>query len=162
MGQQSAPGSRVLVLAVVASFILVGRCPAQTQPKHTITVKFDYNFTPTPACSQKVTKKCIAKFVVYDISGGKPYKLFEIPVPADASGAVKGISAESQPLLFEPGKHLVAVTAQKDSGEESSAPAAASRTMPPAVRARRASGAGRRRCGNPGRRQRPASRTATR
>ena len=73
-----------------------------------------------PACSQKVTKKCIAKFVVYDISGEKPYKLFTIPVPADASGAVKGISGESQPLLFEPGKHLIGVTAQKDSGEESS------------------------------------------
>ena len=119
-------GPRVLVLAVVGSVILAGRCLAQAQPvKHTITVKFDYNFATTPACSQKVTKKCIAKFVVYDISGGKPYKLFEIPVPADASGAVKGISGESQPLLFEAGKHLVAVTAQKDSGEESSAPAAA-------------------------------------
>jgi hypothetical protein len=122
----SKAGSRVLVLAVVGSVILAGRCLAQTQPvKHTIIVKFDYNFTATPACSQKVTKKCIAKFVVYDISGGKPYKLFEIPVPADASGAVKGISGESQPLLFESGKHLVAVTAQKDSGEESSPPAAA-------------------------------------
>jgi hypothetical protein len=119
-------GSRVLVLAVVGSVILAGRCIAQTQPvKHTIVVKFDYSFAATPACSQKVTKKCIAKFVVYDISGGKPFKLFEIPVPADASGAVKGISGESQPLLFESGKHLVAVTAQKDSGEESSAPAAA-------------------------------------
>jgi hypothetical protein len=118
--------SRVLVVAVVGSAILAGRCLAQTQPaKHTITVKFDYDFTTTHACSQKVTKKCIAKFVVYDISGGKPYKLFEIPVPADASGAMKGISAESQPLLFESGKHLVAVTAQKDSGEESSAPASA-------------------------------------
>jgi hypothetical protein len=118
--------SRVLVVAVVGSAILAGRCLAQTQPtKHTITVKFDYDFTTTPACSQKVTKKCIAKFVVYDISGGKPYKLFEIPVPADASGAMKGISGESQPLLFESGKHLVAVTAQKDSGEESSAPASA-------------------------------------
>ena len=118
--------SGVLVLAVVGSVIVAGRCLAQTQPvKHTITVKFDYNFTATPACSQKVTKKCIAKFVVYDISGGKPYKLFEIPVPADASGAMKGISGESQPLLFESGKHLVAVTAQNDSGEESSAPASA-------------------------------------
>jgi hypothetical protein len=119
-------GSRILVLAFFGSVILAGRCIAQTPPvKHTITVKFDYNFTSTPACSQKVTKKCIAKFVVYDISGGKPYKLFEIPAPADASGAVKGISGESQPLLFESGKHLVAVTAQNDSGEESSAPASA-------------------------------------
>lgn len=118
--------SRVLVLAVIGSVTLAGRCIAQTQPiKHTISVKFDYNFTATPACSQKVTKKCIAKFVVYDISGGKPYELFTIPVPADASGAVKGISGESQPLLFEPGKHLIAVTARKDSGEESSPSASA-------------------------------------
>ena len=122
----SKAGSRVLVFAIVGSVILAGRCLAQTQPpKHTISVKFDYNFTVTPACSQKVTKKCIAKFVVYDISGGNPYKLFTIPVPGDASGAVKGISGESQPLLFEPGKHLISVTAQKDSGEESSPPASA-------------------------------------
>ncbi len=119
---------RVLVFAVFGGVILAGRCLAQEQaqpPKHTIVVKFDYDFTAVPACSQKVSKKCIAKFVVYDISGGKPYKLFEIPVPADASGAVKGISGESQPLLFESGKHLLAVTAQKDSGEESSASASA-------------------------------------
>jgi hypothetical protein len=99
----------------------VGFAQAQSQsPTHTITVTFDYDFTATHACSPKVTKKCIAKFIVYDISGKKPYKLFTIPVPADARGPVKGISGESQPLLFESGKHLLAVTAQKDSGEESS------------------------------------------
>ena len=113
--------SRVLVLAVIGSVTLAGPCIAQTQPiKHTISVKFDYNFTATPACSSKVSKKCIAKFVVYDISAGKPYKLFTIAVPADASGAVTGISGESQPLLFESGKHLIGVVAQEDSGEESS------------------------------------------
>jgi hypothetical protein len=122
----SKAGSRILILAVVGSAGLAGRCLAQTQPlKHTITVTFDYNFTVTPACSPKVTKKCVAKFVVYDISGGKPYKLFTIPVPANASGAVKGISGESQPLLFEPGKHLISVAAQKDNGEESNLPASA-------------------------------------
>lgn len=115
-----------LVLAVVGCAIGARPCSAQTpSSKHTIVITFDYDFTATSACSQKVTKKCIAKFVVYDISGGKPYKLFTIPVPADASGAVKGISGESEPLLFESGKHLVTVTAQKDSGEESSPPASA-------------------------------------
>ena len=94
--------------------------PQSQTPKHTITVTFDYDFTATHACSPKVTKKCIAKFIVYDISGQKPYKLFTIPVPADANGPVKGISGVSQPLLFESGKHLLTVTAQKDSGEESS------------------------------------------
>ncbi|MGA9998872.1 MAG: hypothetical protein WBQ04_02045 [Candidatus Acidiferrales bacterium] len=114
--------ARVLVFGVFGSVILAGRCLAQEQaqpPKHTIVVKFDYDFTAVPACSQKVSKKCIAKFFVYDISGDKPYKLFTIPVPADASGSVKGISGESQPLLFESGKHLLAVTAQKGTGEES-------------------------------------------
>ena len=94
--------------------------PSQSQSsKHAITITFDYDFTAMHACSPKVSKKCIAKFVVYDISGKKPYKLFTIPVPADASGPVKGISGQSEPLLFEAGKHLLAVTAQKDTGEES-------------------------------------------
>jgi hypothetical protein len=124
-----------LAMIVASSAIAAGICFAQGQaqsqtqpqsepqsqtPKHTITMTFDYDFTATHACSPKVTKKCIAKFIVYDISGQKPYKLFTIPVPADASGPVKGISGESQPLLFESGKHLLTVTAQKDSGEESS------------------------------------------
>jgi hypothetical protein len=98
-----------------------GICFAQAQSsKHAIAITFDYDFTAMHACSPKVSKKCIAKFVVYDISGKKPYKLFTIPVPADATGPVKGISGQSEPLLFESGKHQLAVTAQKDSGEESS------------------------------------------
>jgi hypothetical protein len=109
-----------LFLAAVASTTAGGACFAQTQsPKHTIVVTFDYDFTAVPACSEKVSKKCIAKFVVYDISGEKPYKLFTIPVPAGATGKVKGISGESQPLLFESGKHLLGVSAQRESGEES-------------------------------------------
>jgi hypothetical protein len=122
-----------LAMIVASAALASGVCFAQAQsqaqpqsepqsqtPKHTITVTFDYDFTALHACSPKATKKCITKFIVYDISGKKPYKLFTIPVPADASGPVKGISGESQPLLFESGKHLLAVTAQKDSGEESS------------------------------------------
>jgi hypothetical protein len=64
-------------------------------------------------------KHSVARFIVYDISGNKPYKLFTIPVPADATGPVKGISGESQPLLLESGKHQLGVTAQNDKGEES-------------------------------------------
>lgn len=60
----------VALLLPVASAIAGGACVAQTEsPKHTIVVTFDYDFTAVPACSEKVTKKCIAKFVVYDISG---------------------------------------------------------------------------------------------
>ena len=109
-----------LFFVVTANAFTTGACLAQAQSsKHVIVATFDYDFTAVPACSEKVTKKCIAKFVVYDISGEKPYKLFTIPVPADANGKVKGISGESQPLLFESGKHLLGVSAQRDSGEES-------------------------------------------
>jgi hypothetical protein len=109
-----------LLLSVVHNALAGGACFAQTQsPKHTIVVTFDYDFTEVPACSEKVNKKCIAKFVVYDISGEKPYRLFTIPVPVGAAGKVKGISGESQPLLFESGKHLLGVSAQRESGEES-------------------------------------------
>jgi len=63
-----------LLLSVVHNALAGGACFAQTQsPKHTIVVTFDYDFTEVPACSEKVNKKCIAKFVVYDISGEKPY-----------------------------------------------------------------------------------------
>jgi hypothetical protein len=110
-----------LPIIIATAVAAAGACFAQTQPpKHTITVTFDYDFTAIHACSPKAPKKCIAQFIVYDISGKKPYKLFTIPAPAGASGPVKGISGESQPLLFESGKHLFAVAAQKDSGEESS------------------------------------------
>ena len=124
-----------LAMVVASAAIAAGVCFAQGQaqsqtqpqsepqsqtPKHTITMTFDYDFTALHACSPKVTKKCIAKFIVYDISGQKPYKLFTIPVPADTNGPVKGISGVSEPLLFESGKHQFAVVAQKDSEEESS------------------------------------------
>ena len=115
-----------IVGAGIASAVLgTGICFAQSEaPKHTITITFDYDFTAMHACSPKVTKKCVAKFIVYDISGDKPYKLFTIPVPADATGPVKGISGKSQPLLFESGKHKLAATAQNEKGEESSSYAA--------------------------------------
>jgi hypothetical protein len=87
--------------------------------KHTVSVKFDYDFTLNHSCSPTVTKKCMAQFNVYDISAGKPIKLFSIPAPPGASGPVKSITGESQPLLFESGKHLLGVTAQMASGEES-------------------------------------------
>jgi hypothetical protein len=116
-----------LAMIFASTALAAGVCFAQAQPqaqsqssKHTITITFDYDFTAMRACSPKVAKKCIAKFVVYDISGKKPYKLFTIPVPADATGPVKGITGKSELLLFESGKHLLAVTAQNDSGEESS------------------------------------------
>jgi hypothetical protein len=86
---------------------------------HSITVQFDYDFTKTPACSAKVTTACVQKFDVYDISGEKPYLLFSVPVPANAQGFMKGITATSPRMLFAIGKHRIGVSAQMPNGEKS-------------------------------------------
>jgi hypothetical protein len=113
-----APSKTLLLLAIL--FAVPCHSLAQSPPvKHTVTVTFDYDFTVNHACSAAVMKKCVVQFNVYDISGGKPYKLFTISAPSGASGPVKGITGDSEPLLFESGKHLFAVTAQMAGGEES-------------------------------------------
>jgi hypothetical protein len=88
---------------------------------HSVTVTFDYNFTLTPACAEKLRERCILRFVAYDISAGVAHraKLFEIPVPDGAKGQMHGITATSPKLDFESGKHLLAVTAQGPAGVES-------------------------------------------
>jgi hypothetical protein len=95
--------------------------PATPSAKHSITVKFDYDFSRSPVCSAKVTSKCVQQFNVYDVSGGPQHrvKLFSVPVPAGASGQMKGITATSPQLVFEPGTHFFAVTAQPTAGDES-------------------------------------------
>jgi hypothetical protein len=97
--------------------------PAPAHPKHAVTVRFDYDFDLTPACPQSKDKPCVEQFIVYDISGGpspdKRFKLFTIPVPSGAKGTVKGITGTSQPLSFQAGKHLIAVTAQMPNQKES-------------------------------------------
>jgi hypothetical protein len=89
--------------------------------KHTITVNFDYDFSKTPACSKTVTKACVQEFIVYDISAGLTVrtKLFSIPAPPGETKLVKGITGKSPLLLFESGKHRIAVTAQMAGGKES-------------------------------------------
>ena len=89
--------------------------------KHTITVKFDYDFSRSPACSANITTKCVQQFNVYDISGGPVHriKLFPIPVPPNAIGQMRGITGTSPQLSFEPGTHFLAVTAQPPTGNES-------------------------------------------
>jgi hypothetical protein len=108
--------SKVVLLAV----ILVAGASPDARPdgaKHTVKVTFDYNFTVTPACSERVKDKCVKQFVVYDISAGtdKRTKLFTIPVDPSAKGSVKGITGTSSLLLFEPGKHLISVVAETPS-----------------------------------------------
>jgi hypothetical protein len=86
---------------------------------HTVTVKFDYDFTANPVCTAKLKDKCVSKFNVYDISGMRPYRLFSVPAPADAKGVVKGITATSPRMLFGVGKHRIGVSAESASGKES-------------------------------------------
>lgn len=89
---------------------------------HTITVTFDYDFDRTPACSAKVTQKCVKQFVIYDISGGadKPFEIGTVALPANPKGKAQGISGKSDPRVFESGKHLIAVTAQEPPAAPSS------------------------------------------
>lgn len=93
--------------------------PPSGSATHSITVQFDYDFTKTPACSTKVTTGCVKTFDVYDISGDKPYLLFSIPVPQNAQGAMKGITATSPRMLFAVGKHRIGVSARMPDGEKS-------------------------------------------
>ena len=82
---------------------------------------FDYDFSKTPACTAKSTKHCITQFIAYDISASAkdPIMLFPIPLPANPSGPVKGITKASPPLDFESGKHLVSVSAMSADGSHS-------------------------------------------
>jgi len=88
---------------------------------HKISFTFDYDFRATPACSREKAKGCVQRFNFYDISQGiaKRVKLGSAPVPAGASGLVKGISATTEAMQFNPGRHLVAVAAQTSDGAES-------------------------------------------
>src|SRR5271163_2685554 len=93
--------------------------PESGSAMHSITVQFDYDFTKTPACTSKVTKACVQKFNVYDISGEKPYLLFSVPAPQNAQGMMKGITATSPRMWFAVGKHRIGVSAQMPDGEKS-------------------------------------------
>ncbi len=115
---------------VVAVLILLGAPPGVARSQlpqtaapasHSLTVKFDYDFRRTPACTAKIEKRCVRQFVVYDISAGasKRSKLFTIPTPPDAKGPVSGIMRTSPRLTLESGKHLLAVVAQYPDGGES-------------------------------------------
>ncbi len=98
--------------------------PPDPANRHTVTVKFDYDFSKTPACPAKSpSKTCVKRFDVYDVSGGR-YKLFTIPAPEGATGMVKGITGRGPERTFEPGTHLIAVTAENATGVESDTNAA--------------------------------------
>jgi hypothetical protein len=88
---------------------------------HSVTVTFDYDFRQTPACTKKVTTRCVQQFIAYDISAGLKNAtiLFPIPLPAHPNGAVHGITATSPKLDFESGKHLISVSAMMPNGTHS-------------------------------------------
>jgi hypothetical protein len=109
-----------LVCVSVCSLLLAAVIFPQ-EVTHKISFTFDYDFSLTPACSPKIKKACVQQFNFYDISQGiaKRVKLGSIPVPTGASGLVKGISGTTEPLLFNSGRHLLAVSAQMPDGTES-------------------------------------------
>lgn len=115
---------------LLGAIILINPLFAHANPrarKHLITVKFDYDFRLTPACTSDATKDadtkkdCVKEFVVYDISVGASMrtKLATIPVPVGAKSLTKGISGKSPLLSFAPGKHIIAVVARTLDGKES-------------------------------------------
>jgi len=107
---------RLLALILVS----VASGSAQTTPSlHTISLTFDYDFTVTPACSPKMRLGCVQQFNFYDISTGNRERLGSVSVPTGATGKVTGISATSEPFLFGPGRHRLAVSAQMPDGTES-------------------------------------------
>ncbi|MGC1450580.1 MAG: hypothetical protein WA830_11125 [Candidatus Sulfotelmatobacter sp.] len=108
-----------LVTAVLVSILCLGALVAQS--RHTIKFTFDYDFGITPACSAQIKKGCVQQFNFYDISAGmaKRVKLGSLPVPAGVKGLVKSISFTTDRRLFNPGKHMVAVSAQLADGMES-------------------------------------------
>jgi hypothetical protein len=113
---------RALLRTAIVATLLSSGGQAESH-KHSITLKFDYDFRIMPACVSGVEKNCVAQFNVYDITAGvaKRTKLASIPVPSGARGFVKGILVTTPSLLFEVGKHLLAVTAQTPDGTESDA-----------------------------------------
>jgi len=119
-----ASGTQAQATPPASSSSSVSSAPAGTsaQPTHVVTVTFDYDFNKTPACSAKLnTKHCVEQFIAYDISAGAkhPTMLFPIPLPASPVGQVKGITKAGPPLEFEPGKHLISVSAMAPDGTHS-------------------------------------------
>jgi hypothetical protein len=99
--------------------LLCASCTRTDSNKHIVSVTFDYDFTKNPSCSPTILTGCIARFNVYDVGTGKPIKLFSIPAPPGAHSPFKDMVGKSQPLTIARGKHMLAVSAQMSSGEES-------------------------------------------
>jgi hypothetical protein len=86
---------------------------AQSSVMRTVTVTFDYDFSRFPACSTKITQKCVQQFNVYEVSAKPPIFLFTVPLPPNAKGKMTGIpgSAPKKQSFFT-GPHRFGVTAK--------------------------------------------------
>lgn len=93
--------------------------PTQGPVAHTISVSFDYDFDQTPACTEKITRRCVQRFVVYDISSGAnhAYPIGTVALPDHPHGQRRAILGKTDPHVFESGRHLIAVTAQEPEPE---------------------------------------------
>ena len=109
-----------IFVATVSVGLLFGG-PQKPPSTHKITFTFDYDFRVIPACSPKVTQECVQQFNLYEISRGisNRMKLGSMPAPLGATGYVQGISVTTEPFLWGPGQHRLAVSAQMPNGQES-------------------------------------------
>jgi hypothetical protein len=109
------------LLFLVLSSLVLAPVVSPKPAMHKIRFTFSYDFRITPPCSSKVKERCVQQFNFYEISRGisNRVKLGSMPVPADATGFVKGITGTTRPFLFTSGKHMVAVSAQMPDGSES-------------------------------------------
>ena len=121
-----AQGLRLILGAIIAIAALMSACSraqssgqskprvlAQSAVMRTVTVKFDYDFSRFPACSAKVTQKCVEQFNVYEVSAKPPIFLFSIPLPPKAKGKMSGITGSApQKQSFFTGPHRFGVTAK--------------------------------------------------
>lgn len=90
-----------------------------TTPKqHSIAVQFVYDFRAHQGCPAK--SPCVKQFNVYNVTdhGGR-ILLFNINAPPNARGKAVHVSGQSMPRPYASGQHMIAVTAQWDTGAES-------------------------------------------
>jgi hypothetical protein len=121
-----APGLPLIFATIMAIAALMSGCSrvqssgqskpqvlAQSSVMRTVTVTFDYDFSRFPACSTKITQKCVQQFNVYEVSAKPPIFLFTVPVPPNAKGKMTGIpgSAPKKQSFFT-GPHRFGVTAK--------------------------------------------------
>ena len=97
-----------------------GAATTSADGNHRISFTFDYDFRNTPACTKKVATHCVKQFVLYDLSAGirKKTMLGTAPLPEHPKGLMH-VSATTDPILFDPGRHLIAVSAEMEDGTQS-------------------------------------------